>query len=224
MTDFHEDRHSALMTWLAGAGACLLLATCAPQDSAPEQTEAVATFTAQAEAGAAAYATNCAACHGAELEGTILGPLLSGQSFVQRWGTQTPALLLGNIQSNMPPGGAGNMTDEDYLNIVAHMLAMNGVDSISNALTDTSDFVIAENISRVVALRRPPEPPLPRGYVLAELPRIRAVHAAYPRCRRVVSDPADLRPMHRRECTALQFFSVTVSVPLDEINTENVPT
>ncbi len=216
MTDSPDTRRPTLKTWIAGAGACLLLAACAPQDSSSEQAaEAALDFSAQAEAGATAYATNCAACHGAELEGTILGPLLSGQSFVQRWGTQTPALLLGNIQSNMPPGGAGSMTDEDYLNIVAHMLAMNGVDSVSNALTRASDFVIAENISRIVALRRPPEPPAPQGLTVAgnteDFVPFTPLTAEMLRD----PDPADW-PMHRRN-----FFGHSYS-PLDEINTDNV--
>ena len=70
-------------------------------------------FSSQAEVGATAFASNCAACHGANLEGTTLGPLLSGFSFLQRWGTQTPALLLNNIQTNMPPGGNEGISDED---------------------------------------------------------------------------------------------------------------
>ena len=59
------------------------------------------------------------------------------------------------------------MTDEDYLNIVAHMLAVNGVDSVSEAITYASDFEITDNISRIVALRRPPEPPAPQGVTVA---------------------------------------------------------
>ena len=202
--------------WIAGGGACLLFAACAPRDSAPEQAaEAELTFTAQAEAGAAAYTANCAACHGAELEGTILGPLLIGQSFIQRWGTQTPALLLGNIQSNMPPSGAGNMTDEDYLNIVAHMLAMNGVDSVNEALTDASDLIIAENISRIVALRRPPEPPAPQGLTVAGNTEDFVPFAPLTAEMLRDPDPADW-PMHRRN-----FFGHSYS-PLDQIDTGNV--
>ena len=48
-----------------------------------------------------------------ELEGTTLGPLLTGNSFVQRWGEQSPALLLGNIRATMPPGGNENLTEVD---------------------------------------------------------------------------------------------------------------
>ena len=201
---------------IPAVAASILLAACTPGDNdQPVSSEVALDFTAQAEAGAAAYGTNCAACHGANLEGTILGPLLSGQAFVQRWGAQTPTLLLGNIKSNMPPGGAGNMTDADYLNIVAHMLAMNGVDGIDAALTEASDFVIAENISRIVALRQQPEPPAPEGLTVAgntedfvPFTPLTAEMLRNP-------DPADW-PMHRRN-----FHGHSYS-PLDQINTGNV--
>ena len=87
-------------------------------------------FEEQVAAGAELYATNCSSCHGTNLEGSTLGPLLSGYTFVQRWGTQTPALLLGNIQANMPPGGNESISGDDYLNIVAHMFIVIGVFSI----------------------------------------------------------------------------------------------
>ena len=201
---------------IPAVAASILLAACTPGDNGqPVSSEVALDFTAQAEAGAAAYGTNCAACHGANLEGTILGPLLSGQSFVQRWGAQTPTLLLGNIKSNMPPGGAGEMTDADYMNIVAHMLAMNGVDGIDAALTEASDFVIAENISRIVALRQPAEPPAPEGLTVAgntedfvPFTPLTAEMLRNP-------DPADW-PMHRRN-----FHGHSYS-PLDQINTGNV--
>ena len=48
---------------------------------------ALMTFNDQVTTGADLYATNCATCHGMNLEGSTLGPLLSGYSFVQRWGT-----------------------------------------------------------------------------------------------------------------------------------------
>ena len=97
------------------------------------------------------YEMNCAVCHGANLEGTTLGPLLSGTTFVQRWEEQTPALLLGNINANMPPGGNEDLTEVDYLNLVAHILSQNGVDSVIAALTPETNFEIADNISAVVA-------------------------------------------------------------------------
>jgi alcohol dehydrogenase (cytochrome c) len=175
----------------------------------------VVTFASQVEAGAEAYATNCAICHGANLEGSTLGPLLSGFSWVRRWGTQTPTLLLGNIQANMPPGGNESITEEDYLNIVAHMLQVNGVDGITEALSASSDFVIEDNISRMVAQRNRSEPPPPEGLTVNGntedfIPFIPLTDA-------MLRDPnpADW-PMMRRN-----FYAHSYS-PLDQINTETV--
>ena len=175
----------------------------------------VVTFASQVEAGADAYATNCSICHGANLEGSTLGPLLSGFSWVRRWGTQTPTLLLGNIQASMPPGGNENITEEDYLNIVAHMLQVNGVDGVTEALTASSNFVIEDSISRMVAQRNRPEPPAPEGLTVSGntedfIPFIPLTDA-------MLRDPnpADW-PMMRRN-----FYAHSYS-PLDQINTETV--
>ena len=212
-----KKRHLVLSGFLI-----LGLSACGDERTTPEpivaaapEVESALSFESQAAAGADSYATNCAACHGANLEGTTLGPLLSGFSFVQRWGTQTPALLLGNIQSNMPPGGNENISDEDFLNIVAHILSVNGVDSISDALTASSDFEIADNISRIIAQRQRPEPPAPQGLTVAG--NTEEFVEFVPLTQEMLRDPdpADW-PMHRRN-----FYGHSYS-PLDQINTENV--
>ena len=140
-----------LITWLV---ACSDNSSREPEPDLGTSGEvAQMTFNDQVTTGADLYATNCATCHGTNLEGSTLGPLLSGYSFVQRWGTQTPALLLGNIQANMPPGGNENISNSDYLNIVAHILRVNGVDELSEAITSTSDFEIADNIAKIILSR-----------------------------------------------------------------------
>ena len=182
---------------------------------AAEANPGTVTFASQAESGAASYASSCAVCHGADLQGTTSGPLLSGFSFVQRWGQQTPALLLGNIQANMPPGGAGNLTDEDYLNIVAHILEVNGVDSVVTALTADSDFEIADNISTVVAQRQRTEPPPPEGLTVAG--NTEDFVPFVPLTAEMLRDPSPNDwPMHRRN-----FYAHSYS-PLEQINKDNV--
>ena len=193
----------------------LLLAACGgestEQAAAPAASMAAVTFSSQAQDGANAFASNCAACHGAELEGTTLGPLLIGNVFLQRWGTQTPALLLNNIQANMPPGGNDSLSDEDYTNIVAHILSSNGVDAVTEALTASTDFEIADNISRVVAQRSRPEPEPPQGVTVAgRIENFTPVTDAMLEN----PDPADW-PMHRRNYYGHSFS------PLDQITTEN---
>lgn len=198
-----------------GLIATLGLVACDSETSGPTESTPAVTFATQAEAGATAFASNCAACHGANLEGTILGPLLSGFSFLQRWSTQTPALLLGNIQANMPPGGNEGISEADYINIVAHILEVNGVDAAANALTASTDFVIAENISRIVAQRQRPEPEPPQGLTVTGnvddfVPFVPVTDAMLEN-----PDPGDW-PMIRRNYQAHSYS------PLDQINTGNV--
>lgn len=198
---------------ILGMAVLVLLSSCGSEESsAPTEASIDAmNFSAQADAGATAFAGNCAACHGANLEGTTLGPLLSGNSFLQRWRTQTPALLLSNIQSNMPPGGNEGISDEDYLNIVAHILNVNGVDGAITALTASTDFTIEENISRIANQRRQ-EPEAPQGVTIAG-----TVENFVPVTDAMLEnpDPGDW-PMHRRDYYAHSYS------PLDQINTENV--
>ncbi|NQV68665.1 MAG: PQQ-binding-like beta-propeller repeat protein [Pseudohongiella sp.] len=193
----------------------LLASLVACSDEGEDQASATiagVTFASQAEAGASTFATNCAACHGANLEGTTLGPILSGQAFVQRWGERTPAILLGNIQANMPPGGNDSISTDDYINLVAHILSSNGVDTVVNELTASTDFTIADNISQVVARRQRAAPPSPQGITIAG-----TVENFVPVTDAMLEnpDPADW-PMHRRSYNAHSYS------PLDEINTENV--
>ena len=197
---------------LFASALALLLAACGGESTVPADSVASVTFNSQAEIGAEKFASNCAACHGANLEGTTLGPILSGNSFVQRWGTQTPALLLNNIRANMPPGGNDGISDEDYINIVAHILSSNGVDAVTETLTASTDFEIADNISQVVARRSRPEPEPPQGVTVAG-----TIENFTPVTDAMLEnpDPADW-PMHRRN-----YYGHSYS-PLSQINTENV--
>lgn len=200
----------------------IALTACGNDTQSPSETPSLSsaessssTFENQAKTGSVLFAANCASCHGANLEGTTLGPLLSGRSFVQRWGVQTPALLLGNIQANMPPGGNEVLSGADYLNIVAHILETNGVDSTDEPLTADTNFTIAENISEIVAQRQTPRPEAPEGLTVAgnteEFVNFTPLTEEMLRN----PDPADW-PMHRRN-----FYGHSYS-PLDEINTDNV--
>ena len=70
---------------------------------AADDHQAVVTFTeAQATAGKPGYDTNCASCHGFELEGFGLVPSLSGSIFIERWGDTTADQLALDVL-RMPP-------------------------------------------------------------------------------------------------------------------------
>ena len=205
---------------LLSAAVALGLVACG-QESTQEPTSTVipaamtSAFSDQAALGAGKFAANCAACHGVNLEGTTLGPLLSGRPFLQRWGDRTPSLLFSNIKANMPPGGNEGISDADYLAITAHILDTNGVDAITAALTASTDFTIADNASELVANRQRSEPPAPEGITVAGnvddyVPFVPVTDAMLE-----APDPADW-PMIRRSYDAHSFS------PLDQINTANV--
>ncbi|MCY4075207.1 MAG: PQQ-binding-like beta-propeller repeat protein [Acidobacteria bacterium] len=81
---------------------------------------------AQAEAGSAAYARDCATCHQANLQGSFEAPPLAGASFLQFWGDLTTRDLFDRIRLSMPPERPGALGDEAYVDIVAYLLRANG--------------------------------------------------------------------------------------------------
>jgi alcohol dehydrogenase (cytochrome c) len=197
-----------------GVVACGQESTHAPTSTAIP-TAMTSTFSDQAALGAGKFAANCAACHGVNLEGTTLGPLLSGRPFLQRWGDRTPSLLFSNIKANMPPGGNEGISDADYLAITAHILDTNGVDAITAALTASTDFTIADNASELVANRQRSEPPAPEGITVAGNVDDYSPFVPVTDAMLEAPDPADW-PMIRRSYDAHSFS------PLDQINTANV--
>jgi mono/diheme cytochrome c family protein len=82
---------------------------------------------AQAAQGAALYASQCAACHGAQLEG-IAGPALTGPAFHQMAAIQqlTPKSLLDVVSSTMPMTAPGTLTADQYASLVAFILQRSG--------------------------------------------------------------------------------------------------
>ena len=197
-----------------GVVACGQESTQAPTSTAIP-TAMTSAFSDQAALGAGKFAANCAACHGVNLEGTTLGPLLSGRPFLQRWGDRTPSLLFSNIKANMPPGGNEGISDADYLAITAHILDTNGVDAITAALTASTDFTIADNASELVANRQRSEPPAPEGITVAGNVDDYSPFVPVTDAMLEAPDPADW-PMIRRSYDAHSFS------PLDQINTANV--
>ena len=197
-----------------GLVACDQESTQAPT-STVIHTAMTSAFSDQAALGAGKFTANCAACHGVNLEGTTLGPLLSGRPFLQRWGDRTPSLLFSNIKANMPPGGNEGISDADYLAITAHILDTNGVDAITAALTASTDFTIADNASELVANRQRSEPPAPEGITVAGNVDDYSPFVPVTDAMLEAPDPADW-PMIRRSYDAHSFS------PLDQINTANV--
>src|SRR5262249_16450254 len=64
----------------------LAIGRTAAQAPAPQPSSFTA---AQADAGRAAYETNCSGCHLADLQGSFEAPQLSGANFLNQWGDRT---------------------------------------------------------------------------------------------------------------------------------------
>ncbi|MBS0317590.1 MAG: c-type cytochrome [Proteobacteria bacterium] len=96
----------------------------------------------QVSDGAKLYATDCAKCHGAKLEGNV-GPALRGGGFQPA--SNSPVTIGGLYQymtTNMPADKPGQLKPQEYADILAYLLHENGYSPNGKKLTNDA----AENI------------------------------------------------------------------------------
>jgi len=88
-------------------------------------------FTAeQAKSGERAFQARCASCHGADLHSTEPeAPDLTEGAFRFGWDGKTIANRFEAIRGTMPYGNARSLDDQTYIDIVAYILAFNGIPS-----------------------------------------------------------------------------------------------
>ena len=111
---------------VALASCALVLATSTPVPAAEGTAHGLfagdrsAQFTADAAArGRTAYARSCLSCHGATLEGTQVGPPLTGEVFESHWREHSRAAFAQKIRTTMPPGGGGSLSSRAYADVEA---------------------------------------------------------------------------------------------------------
>ena len=148
---------------------------------------------AQAESGRAIYERECAVCHQSNLQGTFEAPQLAGESFLRFWADLSPGDLFVRISGSMPPGQAGSLTDEAYLDVVAYLLEANGAPAGGAALTEAAAVPIGTLAAATAASVAPAAGGAAAGAPAAaappRLPR-------YPRPRRYPRPPR--QPRRRR--------------------------
>lgn len=113
----------------AGCGAALFLmgAAIAAHAQASEKTVWSGVYTAaQAERGKAAYAQQCAGCHGTTLAGGDVAPAISGSAFLNNWNNTTAADLFERIHTTMPQNDPGSLSGKTVSDIEAYMFQANG--------------------------------------------------------------------------------------------------
>jgi S-disulfanyl-L-cysteine oxidoreductase SoxD len=79
---------------------------------------------AQASRGGTLYASNCAACHGTELNGGEMAPPLTGGDFLSNWNGLTIGDLFERIRISMPADRPGRLSREQDADVIAYMLSV----------------------------------------------------------------------------------------------------
>ncbi|WCM26647.1 c-type cytochrome [Sphingomonas sp. QA11] len=120
------------------AAAALLttaIASVATHAQAPAGSVWTGAFTTeQAVRGKAAYADNCAACHGPTLTGGDSAPPLAGSNFLNNWNNTSTADLFARIHDTMPAQDPGSLSGRTVSDIEAFILQTNGFPAGTTAL------------------------------------------------------------------------------------------
>ena len=75
---------------------------------------------AQAQAGQAAYAQQCAGCHSADFRGSGDAPALAGPDFIAKWGPRAVNELFTYLVQTMPPTNPGSLGEAGTLEVTAY--------------------------------------------------------------------------------------------------------
>ncbi len=89
----------------------------------------------QARRGAEAYEQACAECHGADLGGGDMAPGLAGVQFVYNWHGFSARDLFERLRVSMPPDQPNRVSRQEKADILAFMLAANGMPAGDTELT-----------------------------------------------------------------------------------------
>jgi mono/diheme cytochrome c family protein len=105
----------------------------------------------QATRGEAVYTGACSICHGYRLNGAPddpdmrSTPPLARARFLRVWEGRSLATLLGYTQATMPEDNPDSLTEQDYVDVIAYMLAVGGMPPGDDELQDD-----LQSLARVV--------------------------------------------------------------------------
>jgi mono/diheme cytochrome c family protein len=92
----------------------------------------------QLSRGEDVYFADCAQCHNDDLSGGAMhsAPPLAGDAFLMRWTGRTAQDLLELARTTMPEGQPRSLNDQEYLDVVAFVLARNKIALGADALSE----------------------------------------------------------------------------------------
>lgn len=101
------------------------------------------------------YLGACAACHGSRLNGApdeadmSPGPPLAGTAFLREWNGRTLAALFEYARTTMPIRNPGQLSDQQYIDVIAYMLSYGkfpaGNEPLEPDISELADIVIEKN-------------------------------------------------------------------------------
>ena len=101
----------------------------------------------QASRGESIYSEACLSCHGQDLGGNSNSPGLVGMGFMFLWEGKTLGEFFEKIRSEMPTDRPGQLTQQNYLDVVAHILQKNafpsGAEELSSNLDNLNEIEIS---------------------------------------------------------------------------------
>lgn len=112
--------------FLIAAAATAAAATVTATAQTPGEAATPAFTADQATQGLSLYKTNCASCHGDNLNDGQFAPALKGATFSENWGGHKVDELYSRVTTTMPPDQAGVMKPDEYASVIAMILQSNG--------------------------------------------------------------------------------------------------
>jgi alcohol dehydrogenase (cytochrome c) len=168
----------------------------------------------QATNGRRVYMQSCQSCHGINLVDAPLAPALKGPEFRQNWFGRSAGMLF-KATSAMPPAAPGSLGDEKYAELVAFLLAENGLPVGDVAMPAGADALNALLLPWIAPV---PGAELPGGLTLPPPPpRANPLDAIDPVTDAMLANPPPGSWLTWRRTWDSQGFS-----PLDQINRSNV--
>jgi quinohemoprotein ethanol dehydrogenase len=101
----------------------------------------------QADRGKALYRKSCTVCHTESLGGGDQVPTLVGESFLGHWLGRSVGDLFDRLRTTMPQSNPGNLSEQEYIDIVAYLLKANdfpaGKEELKNSPQSLKSTLIA---------------------------------------------------------------------------------
>jgi len=140
-------RHGMTRAMLALAGTVALTGALVAQAPVDKSVWSGVYDQEQATRGKAAYAANCASCHGESLAGIDVAPPLTGAGFLGNWNGTSAGDLFTRIKTTMPLSAPGTLSAKTVSDIEAYLFQANGFPAGSVALPPAAPMMAGIKIT-----------------------------------------------------------------------------